>query len=41
MNVCRAEDLEEKIREVFALLACQREVKVLKGEYIWVQMQNE
>lgn len=40
MNVCRAEDSEEKIREVFTLLACQREVKVLKGEYIWVQMQN-
>lgn len=30
----------KKIREVFTLLACQREVKVLKGEYIWVQMQN-
>lgn len=30
----------KKIRKVFTLLACQREVKVLKGEYIWVQMQN-
>lgn len=41
MNVCRAEAPEEKIRAVFTLLACQREVQVLKGEYIWVQMQNE